>query len=193
MRALCVFCGSSPGKRDEYVMAAEELGEELARRSVTVVYGGASVGCMGAVADAALKAGGKVIGVIPRALEDKEISHTGLTELHVVDSMHARKAMMAELSDGFIALPGGMGTLEEVCEILTWGQLGLHQKPCGLLNVLDYYSEFLRFLDHTVDQKFLHPQGRDMILHDRTPARLIEQMEPYEAPVFKKWVERDEV
>jgi uncharacterized protein (TIGR00730 family) len=192
MNRLCVFCGSSPGRDPAYLAAAAELGTFLAGRGIGVVYGGASIGLMGAVADAARTAGGEVIGVIPRALVDLEVAHAGLADLRVVASMHERKAMMAELSDGFIALPGGIGTLEELFEIWTWGQLGSHRKPCALLNVGGFYDRLLGFLDFVVDHGFLRPVHRNMLLVANTPAALLEQLESYRAPPETRWVTRDE-
>ncbi|MCP4722847.1 MAG: TIGR00730 family Rossman fold protein, partial [Desulfobacteraceae bacterium] len=155
MKKICVYCGSSPGRHPEYVAAARFLAEELLSRKIGLVYGGAHVGIMGEIADTVLKGGGEVIGIMPRALVDKEVSHPGLTELKIVDSMHQRKAMMADLSHGFIALPGGLGTIEELFEALTWAQLGFHKKPCGLLNARGYYDHLSAFLDHTVEEKFV--------------------------------------
>lgn len=164
MNRICVFSGSSAGVLEEYARAAASLGRELARRGIGVVYGGASIGLMGCVADAALEEGGEVIGIIPEALMIKEVVHSNLTDLRVVDSMHERKALMESLSDGFIALPGGYGTLEEIAEMITWLQLGFHTKPCGLLDVGGYYSHLIRFLDHAVDQGFLKKKHRDKLL-----------------------------
>lgn len=164
MRRICVFSGSSRGALDEYARTATSLGRELARRGIGVVYGGASIGLMGCVADAALEEGGEVIGVIPEALMGEEVAHSGLTELRVVPSMHERKALMERLSDGFIALPGGYGTLEELAEMITWRQLRFHSKPCGVLNVHDYYGHLIRFLDHAVAQGFLKQKHRDKLL-----------------------------
>lgn len=168
MRRICVFCGSKAGDRPAYTEAARELGEALAHRGVGLVYGGASIGLMGVVADATLRAGGQAIGVIPDSLKDKEIAHPGLTELRIVDSMHARKALMADLSDGFVALPGGIGTLEELFEIWTWSHLKIHQKPCVLLNVEGYYDELLIFLDKMHDAGFIKDYGRAMLRTART-------------------------
>lgn len=187
MRRVCVYCGSSKGRRETYAAAARELAAVLVRHDIELVYGGASVGIMGILADQVLALGGAVHGVIPRILEDKEIAHEGLTELHVVGSMHARKSMMAALSDGFIALPGGFGTLEEIVEVVTWGQLRFHDKPCGLLNVGGYFDRLLEFLDHTEHEGFLRPQNRSMLLCDDTPAGLIQQFERYTAPHVDKW------
>jgi uncharacterized protein (TIGR00730 family) len=161
---LCVFCGSSPGRDPAYLESAEAVGAELAERGIGVVYGGSRVGLMGALADTVLSRDGEIIGVIPRALVDREIAHTGLRDLRIVESMHQRKALMAELSDGFLALPGGLGTMEEFTEIVTWAQLGIHAKPCGLLDVGGFYRPFLAFLDHLVDTGFVPPATRAMIL-----------------------------
>lgn len=190
MRSVCVFLGSNPGGSPAYVQAAKNLGAELARRGLTTVYGGSNVGCMGALADAALQAGGRVIGIIPEALKKKEVAHLGLTELRVVASMHERKALMAELSDAFIALPGGLGTLEELCEILTWAQLGFHKKPCGALNVDGYYDGLMAFLDHSVGQGFMRSEHRGMLLAAATPDALLERFAGYVAPVVGKWIDR---
>src|SRR5512142_817811 len=160
MKRVCVFCGSSVGVNPEYARMARRLGGALARRGMGLVYGGGGIGLMGAVADAALDAGGEVVGVIPRALQLRELAHANLTALHVVGSMHERKAKMAELSHAFVALPGGMGTLEELAEILTWAQLGLHQKPCGLLDVAGYYQPLVGFFDRAVAEGFLKPEHR---------------------------------
>jgi uncharacterized protein (TIGR00730 family) len=187
---LCIFCGSSPGARPDYAAATEELAQLLARRGIGVVYGGASVGLMGLLADSALAAGGEVVGVIPAALEAKEIAHTGLTDLHVVGSMHERKALMAELSDGFIALPGGSGTLEELFEVFTWSQLGLHRKACALLNVAGYYDGLEAFLDHAVRERFLRAEHRAMLLCEDTPPAVLDALERFEPPVVDKWLDR---
>jgi uncharacterized protein (TIGR00730 family) len=176
LESICVFCGSSFGATDDYVEAARAFGAEAARRRVRVVYGGASVGLMGALADAALAAGGSVVGVIPRALMEREIAHRGLTELRVVESMHERKATMAQLADAFVALPGGLGTFEELFEIWTWGQLGLHSKPYGLLNVRDYYTPLIRFLDHARDEGFVRPSQRSRLVVESDSGSLIERL-----------------
>jgi uncharacterized protein (TIGR00730 family) len=160
---ICVFCGASTGRDEIYVRAAREAGAALARRGIGIVYGGGRIGMMGQVADAALAAGGSVIGVIPRDLDEREIGHGGLTELHVVDSMHERKALMAHLSDAFLALPGGFGTLEEFCEAVTWTQLGIHDKPCGLLNVEGYFDPLIAMFDHCVATGFVSPQTRAIV------------------------------
>ena len=193
MKRLCVFCGSSPGANGAYREAAEGLGRLLAREGIGLIYGGASVGLMGAVADAALAAGGEVTGVIPRALEEKEIAHPGLTALHVVGSMHERKALMTELVDGFIALPGGMGTFDEFFEVVTWAQLGMHHKPCGLLNAAGYYDRLAAFLDHAVAERFVKGEHREMIIIETEPARLLERFRTYRPPAAKKWLDRESV
>jgi len=173
---ICVFCGSSPGRGDRYTAAAAGLGRLLAERGIAVVYGGATVGTMGVVADAALKAGGEVYGVIPRALVDREIAHTGLTELFVVADMHERKARMADLADGFIALPGGAGTLEELFEVWTWAQLGLHTKPLGLLDVDGFYEPLATMLDHMVEEGFLSAANRDLVAREANPVTLLNRL-----------------
>ena len=187
MRRVCVYCGSSSGVLPEYSAAARELAGVLVRHELELVYGGADKGIMGVLADAMLEHGGKVHGVIPKMLTDKEIAHQGLTELHVVASMHQRKTMMAALSDGFIALPGGYGTLEEIIEIITWGQLRFHDKPCGLLNVNGYFDHLLAFLDHANQEGFLRRENRDMLLVDSDPAGIVRQFERYTAPHVEKW------
>jgi len=187
MNRLCVYCGSSSGASEQYVEAAVELGSLLVAANIGLVYGGATKGLMGTIADAVLNAGGRVTGVIPAALRDKEIAHPGLTELHVVDSMHERKSLMAVLSDGFVAMPGGFGTLEELIEALTWGQLQFHTKPCGLLNINGYFDHLLAFFDNARDSGFLKPMHRDMLLVAGTPADLLNQFERYTAPTAAKW------
>jgi uncharacterized protein (TIGR00730 family) len=187
MKRICVYCGSSPGFDGAYMDMARRLGQTLVDRQLELVYGGAYVGLMGQVADTVLTAGGSVIGVIPQSFARK-VSHLGLTELHVVDSMHARKALMFELSDAFVALPGGLGTLEELAELLTWGQLGMHAKPCGLINVGGYFDSLLAFLEHAVSQGFMKREHRDMLLVAQEPEDLLELLESYTAPVVDKWV-----
>lgn len=187
MRRVCVFCGSSMGTSPVYAEAAAALGKLLAQRGLGLVYGGASVGTMGAVADAALAAGGEVIGVIPEALSGVEIAHAGLSELHVVADMHERKAKMAELSDGFLALPGGAGTLEELFEVWTWAQLGIHGKPLGLVDVAGYYSGLVAFADHMVTEGFLGAGYRELLLVDADAAALLDRFEAYEPPAPPKW------
>jgi uncharacterized protein (TIGR00730 family) len=176
MRSVCVFCGSSLGNRPEYADAATDLAGVLAGAGIRLVYGGASVGIMGVLADAVLAAGGEAVGVIPQALTGKEIAHPGLTEQHVTVSMHERKALMAELSDGFVALPGGYGTLEEFAEVLTWTQLGIQRKPCGLLDVAGFFGPLLRFLDHATAEGFVRPENRGLVLSDTEPERLLQRM-----------------
>ncbi|MDF9759727.1 uncharacterized protein (TIGR00730 family) [Peribacillus simplex] len=188
MKSLAVFCGSSIGASAIYVEEAKNLGAELAKRNITLVYGGSSVGIMGAVADSVLEAGGNVIGVMPDFLEKKEIAHKSLTELIVVESMHERKAKMAELADGFMALPGGPGTLEEFFEIFTWAQLGLHRKPCGLLNINHYYDPLVALFNHMSDEKFLHEKFRSMALVDVEPNGLLDQFNTYEPPTVKTFI-----
>jgi uncharacterized protein (TIGR00730 family) len=192
MRRLCVFSGSSPGGHPDYAQAAEELGRALAAQGLGLVYGGAHVGLMGTIADAALEAGGEVVGVIPQALVDREIAHTGLTELHVVGSMHERKAKMADLADGFIALPGGMGTLEELFEVYTWTQLGLHSKPLGLLDVRGYYAQLAGFLDHAVAERFVTAEHREMLVVEQRAEAMIEAFRRWRPPVRTKWIDRSE-
>jgi len=192
IKSLCVYCGSSIGRTPTYAEHARALGRAFAQRGIRLVYGGASVGIMGVVADAALAAGGEVIGVIPAALADKEIAHHGLTQLHVTKSMHERKALMADLSDGFIALPGGIGTLEEIFEILTWAQLGFHEKPCALLNVDGYYDALTAFLDHTVAEAFVQPLHRSMLIVESDADVLLDRFANYIAPAVKKWVSREQ-
>lgn len=191
MKYICVFCGSSTGNRPAYKQAAQAMGEAIARRGLGLVYGGGNIGLMGMVADATLAAGGEVIGVIPRFLVDKEISHDGLTQLHVVDSMHDRKALMAELANAFIALPGGYGTLEEFCEILTWAQLGLHQKPQGLLNVKGYYDPLLQLFDRAVTEEFLRSELRSLVLESPSPEDLLDLLANYQPITVEKWLRRD--
>lgn len=180
-RHLCVFCGSSPGRDPVYTRTAREAGRLLARQGIGVVYGGGRVGMMGAVAEAALAAGGTVLGIIPEALMRSEIAYQGLTELRVVRSMHERKQMMADASDGFLALPGGFGTFEEFCEILTWAQLGIHAKPCGLLNVAGYYDPLIAMFDRAVAEGFLRERHRALMVADSDPERLLAAMARFEA------------
>ncbi|MFN8643020.1 MAG: TIGR00730 family Rossman fold protein [Candidatus Binatia bacterium] len=185
-----VFCGSSPGVRAEFGVAADRLGAALARAGIGLVYGGASVGLMGRLADSALAAGGEVIGVIPRALVEQEVAHHSLADLRVVGSMHERKALMADLADGFIALPGGLGTLDELFEILTWAQLGLHHKPVGLLEVAGYFAPLLAFLDGAVAARFLAPAHRAMLLVADEPAALLAAFRAHQPPPPFKWIDR---
>ena len=193
MDRICVFCGSSPGARPAYAEAAAEMGRLLATEGIGLVYGGAQAGLMGVLADAVLAEGGEIIGVIPQALVDREIGHSSVPDMRVVGSMHERKALMAELSDAFVALPGGLGTLEELFEVYTWAQLGLHRKPCGLLDVEDYYAGIAGFLEHAVEERFVSEQHRAMLIVEREPRALLERVRGY-APsaVLPKWIDRDE-
>lgn len=190
--ALCVYCGSSPGRNPVYTTSAIALADALVSRNIRLVYGGASIGIMGTLADRVLAGGGEVIGVIPKALAHKEIAHANLTELHITSSMHDRKLKMAELADGFIALPGGIGTLEELFEIWTWGQLGFHQKPCGLLNVAQYYDGLIQFLDHVANEQFVKPTIRDMLIVETEPESLLQRFAQYQPPQLRPWIARDE-
>lgn len=192
MQRICVYCGSAPGNQDFYTAATKNLARVLVQNDMELVFGGSAIGTMGVLADAVLDFGGKVHGVIPKFLEEKEIAHTSLTELHIVSSMHARKSMMAQLSDGFIALPGGFGTLEELIEIVTWGQLRFHDKPCGVLNVRGYFDKLLAYLDHTQAEGFLRPESRAMLLSDEDAAGLIRQFERYSAPQIDKWIKLEQ-
>jgi uncharacterized protein (TIGR00730 family) len=190
VKRICVFAGSSSGSNVAHRDAAVALSDALARRGFELVYGGGCVGLMGVLADAMLARGGRVTGVIPHTLLVREVGHRGLTELKVVESMHERKATMAELSDGFIALPGGFGTLEELFEILTWAQLGLHGRPCGVLNIDGYYDALLKFLDHAHGQGFVRAEHRSMLLVAEDPTNLLDQFERYRAPTTEKWLQR---
>lgn len=192
IQKICVYCGSSPGKDPAYSIAASRLAKTLCDRGIGLVYGGAAVGVMGAVADAVLEAGGEAIGVIPKSLAVKEVAHENLDELHVVASMHERKAMMAELADGFIALPGGWGTLEEIFEMLTWAQLGFHHKPCGLLNTEGYYDGLIGFLENAFEQQFVNELYRPMLMQAHEPSALLDQFAAYHAPTVRKWMGEDE-
>ncbi len=190
MQRVLVFCGSSPGRQPAYVDAATVLGSELATRGIGLVYGGAQVGVMGALADAVLAGGGEVIGVIPRLLLEKEVAHTGVADMRVVESMHERKALMESLANGVMALPGGFGTLEELFEITTWAQLGIHTKPVAMLNVAGYWDRLLAFIDQMVDERFLRAEQRDALLVGDEPAELLARMAQYQPPVLDKWLDR---
>lgn len=192
LRSVCVFCGSSGGTRPVYVEAAAALGRELAGRGLRTVYGGGNVGLMGVLADAALEAGGHVAGFIPHALVEREVVHDALTELHVVDSMHERKALMAELSDAFVALPGGLGTLEELFEVLTWAQLGFHHHPVALLDVAGFFEPLLAMLTHCREEGFVRPEHGGLWLVERDPARLIGRLASHRAPEVPRWIGPDE-
>lgn len=189
VKTICVFCGSTSGRRPAYARAARLLGRALVRREMGLVTGGGSIGLMGVVADAVISAGGRAVGIIPRALARKEIAHHGLTRLEVVASMHVRKARMAELSDAFVALPGGIGTLEELTEVLTWGYLGLHAKPVGLLDVEGYWGPLIRLLDHAVEEGFLRPAHRELVVVDRSPARLVDRLRRHQVPAAPRWID----
>ena len=192
MQALCVFCGSNAGRRPAYSEAARAMGKLLGARGITLVYGGGKVGLMGVVADACLAGGGKVIGVIPRLLQEKELAHQGLTEMHVVATMHERKAMMADLADGFLALPGGFGTWDEFCEVFTWSQLGIQSKACALLNVEGYYDPMLALADRATEEGFLRQEHRELLLVDENGERLLDRMERFQFPAVPMWVGRGE-
>jgi uncharacterized protein (TIGR00730 family) len=192
IKRVCVFCGSSSGAHPAYAAAAAELSQCLVARGITIVYGGGNVGLMGVLADTARAVGGEVIGVIPQALVAKEVAHTELPDLRIVDSMHQRKALMADLSDAFIALPGGYGTFEEFCEILTWTQLGLQRKPCGILNIQGYYDHLLQMFDHAVEEQFVKPVHRQMFISDATPESLVDRLLAYQVPVVDKWLGREQ-
>ena len=193
LQRICVFCGSSRGNKTEYLSAAQAVGQELSHRDLVLVYGGGNIGLMGALADATLTAGGRVIGVIPEALLAKEVGHCGLPDLRVVKTMHERKALMAELSDGFIALPGGFGTFEEFFEVLTWSQLGLHSKPCGVLNLSGFFDPLLELLDHSVREGFVRPAHRELVLVDTDICRLLERMTAFQSLPDHKWIDREAV
>ncbi|CAN5950948.1 unnamed protein product [Sphagnum jensenii] len=188
IKRICVFCGSSTGTLPIYRETALTVGRLLAERGIAVVYGGGHVGLMGAVADGALQAGGKVTGIIPRSLMERELGHDGLTDLHVVGTMHERKAMMAEMSDAFIALPGGFGTYEEFFEVVTWSQLGVHRKPCGLLNLNGFYDALLALCDHATSQGFIRTVDRALVIADADPKRLIETITSTVVPESTKWL-----
>jgi len=192
MKALCVFCGANFGRRPAYRLAAEQLGGLLAQRGITLVYGGGQVGLMGALADAALAGGGKVVGVIPQALVEKEIGHNGLSEMHVVGSMHERKALMADLADAFLSLPGGFGTWDEFCEALTWSQLGLQKKACAFLNVEGYYDALLALTERAAEDGFIREEHRKLLLVDGDAEILLDRLENYDLPFVPKWVGREE-
>lgn len=191
IKNICVNCGSNTGTRPEYLKAAIDLGRYLEKNNIGIVYGGAGVGLMGAVASSALQNNGKVIGVIPESFADR-VAHNDLTELHIVSTMHERKTMMFDLSDGFIALPGGMGTIEEIFEVLTWAQLGYHTKPCGILNICGYYDNMLAFLENAVDQQFVRKEHKDMLLVDVDPESLLTRFNNYEAVPIEKWIDIQE-
>jgi uncharacterized protein (TIGR00730 family) len=193
VKRICVFCGSNKGVRAEYAAAAKAMGQALVKHNIGLVYGGGNVGLMGVIADAMLAEGGEVIGVIPQALVAREVAHQRLTEQRIVSTMHERKALMAELSDAFIALPGGMGTFDELCEILTWAQLGIHQKPCGILNVENYFMPLLAMFDHATAEGFLQVKHRALVLEASAPDTLIKALETYQPQYETKWLDLDKV
>jgi hypothetical protein len=190
LKSVCVYCGANRGSGPEYAAAAQRLGALLAERGITVIYGGGSVGLMGVLADAVLAGGGKVIGVIPKGLFAREVAHRGVTKMHVVRSMHERKALMADLADAFIAMPGGLGTLDETFEMLSWAQLGLHAKPCGMLNVGGYFDDLHAFLDHSVERGFLRSKHRRLLIADTDARRLLRRLARYAAPAASRRGER---
>lgn len=192
MKSICVFCGSSKGNNPNFTQAAKNLGHTLVKQKLKLIYGGASIGLMGVLADAVIEAGGEVIGVMPEALANREIAHKNLSKLHIVNSMHERKALMSTLSDGFIALPGGLGTIEEFFEVLTWAQLGIHNKPCGVLNINGYYDQLFNFLRHAVDVKMLKKEYLSMIISDESPENIINKFKLYHPPQIKKWIDLTE-
>ncbi|HEY2321477.1 MAG TPA: TIGR00730 family Rossman fold protein [Thermoanaerobaculia bacterium] len=192
MKRICVFCGSNRGARGEYAEAARALAAALVRDDLTLVYGGGRVGLMGVIADEVLRLGGRAIGVIPRPLWDREVGHANLTEVRIVETMHERKATMADLSDGFIALPGGLGTLEEIFEIWTWAQLGMHSKPCGFLDVAGYYTPLMQFLDRAVSEAFMRPDMRSAAIVENDPDRMLARFREYVPPAVQRWIHRDE-
>lgn len=189
MKSVCIFCGSSIGAQDAYRDDAMRMGEEIARRGLRLVYGGGKVGLMGVVADATLRAGGEVLGIIPESLMKKEVGHGSLTELVVTSTMHERKAAMADAADAFIALPGGFGTFDELCEILTWAQLGIHQKPIGLLDTLGFFSQLTTFFDFVLQQGFLRPEHRALLMEDRDPTMLLDRMQQWQPVNVAKWAD----
>jgi uncharacterized protein (TIGR00730 family) len=190
---ICVFCGASPGAQPAYREAAEQFAGLLAAEGIAAVYGGGGVGLMGVLADAMIERGGEVIGVIPRSLTEREIAHRGVTDMRVVESMHERKALMADLADAFVALPGGIGTLEELFEVYTWAQLGLHRKPCALLNVAGYYDGIEEFLAHAVNERFLRDETRELLMIETEPRALLERLRAFEpGAAVPKWIDREE-
>jgi uncharacterized protein (TIGR00730 family) len=194
VQRACVFCGSSPGALPVYTEVTEDLGQLLVEHDITLVFGGATVGLMGRLADTVLSEGGEAIGVIPQSLVDREIAHLGLTDLHVVDTMHERKARMADLSDGFLALPGGLGTLDELFEIYTWAQLGLHRKPIGILNVEGYFDGLLSFLEHAAAERFVREDHRAMLIVEENPAVMLERLQSFDpGTLTPKWIDREDL
>ena len=192
MKRISVFCGSRDGSRSSYVQAAEALGQALLQRGIGLVYGGGGVGMMGRISETVKSGGGEIIGIIPNALLAREAGRNDIGELRIVRSMHERKAIMVEISDGFIAIPGGFGTFEEFCEIVTWAQLGLHAKPVGLLNVDSYFDPLIAQFDRAVTEEFAYPENRALILHETNPDRLLDLMEAYNPPKIEQWIDPDE-
>ncbi|MFV0388297.1 MAG: TIGR00730 family Rossman fold protein [Pyrinomonadaceae bacterium] len=192
MKRVCVFCGSNMGLKPIYAESAKKLGKALVERNLELVYGGGRVGLMGVIAETVLELGGTAIGIIPESLAKKEIAYHGLNELIVVESMHKRKAMMEEFSDGFIALPGGFGTFEELCEMVTWGQLGFHRKPCGILNIDGFYDPLIQLFDESTSEGFIRSEHRETVLIEAEPEKILLQMEEYIPPVLPKWLDKDE-
>jgi len=188
MNRICVFCGSKMGINPRFLETAIQLGRVLAERRLDLVYGGASIGLMGAVADSVMAGGGKAVGVIPEAMASKEVAHDGLTEMHVVSSMHERKSMMARLADAFVALPGGFGSFEELLEMITWAQLGIHQKPVGILNVSGYYDPLIQLFERAIEEDFIRPSNRQLFLVDQEPDRLIQTLLTHKLPEVKRWI-----
>lgn len=193
MKSICVYCGSSIGASETYATGARQLAASLVERQLALVYGGGNIGLMGAIADEVLRLGGHVTGVIPQALVDKEVGHLKLSKLHIVHNMHERKALMAELSDGFIAMPGGIGTLEELFEMFTWLQLGFHEKPLGLFNIDGFYDGLITFLQQTVQSKFLKPEHLALLMNDADPDQLLQRFSNFQAPHLNKWLGKDDL
>ncbi|WP_339731226.1 TIGR00730 family Rossman fold protein [uncultured Gimesia sp.] len=193
LKSICVFCGSKSGSDQQYQQAAIELGRLMAQRSITLVYGGGSVGLMGVIADAVLESGGQVIGVIPRQLATRELIHPGVKEMHIVEDMHTRKAKMSECSDAFIAMPGGFGTLEELFEVVSWVQLGIYSKPIGLLNTTGFYDPLLNMVEHCIESEFIKPKYRDLIIADDNPSTLIEHLERHKLPTIEKVLDPEQI
>ncbi len=193
MKRICVFCGSNKGVRPAYIAAAKALGQAFVKRNIGLVYGGGNVGLMGIIADEVLALGGEAVGVIPQSLVRREVAHQNLTKQHIVNTMHERKALMADLSDGFIAMPGGMGTFDEFCEILTWAQLGIHHTPCGILNVENYFTPLLTMFDHAVTEGFLRNSHRALILEATEPESLLDALAAYQPQHAEKWLDLDKV
>ncbi len=191
MKRICVFCGSNKGAKPAYIEAAKSLGKVLVEKNIGLVYGGGKVGLMGVIADEVLAGSGEVIGVIPQSLVAREVAHQNVTQMHIVNSMHERKALMADLSDGFMALPGGMGTFDEFCEILTWAQLGIHQKPCGILNIENYFTPLLAMFDHAMREGFLRDTHRAMVIEATEPETLLELFAKYQPQHIEKWLDRE--